>query len=171
MASTKPTGPFGGILKAADKAAAADKKRADNVGLRAMEEDPGEDYGTGPLNPAEEGEEIPMVEGTVDLQTGETEIIQPGDHVTYKLDANGRPDPSTVRKTPEPEIGQLAVEFGQTNEFSQRRIGNLRAELAELIEDVKHIDAQIEHLNQRRTDAMLACSGISADLRALGDLD
>lgn len=154
MASTKPTGPFGGILKAADKAAAADKKLADNVGLRAMEEDPGEDYDTGPLNPAEEDD-----------------IIQPGDHVTYKLDANGVPDPSTVRKTPEPEIGQLAVEFGQTNEFTQRRIGNLRAELAELIEDVKHIDAQIEHLNQRRTDAMLACSGISADLRALGDLD
>lgn len=166
MASTKPTGPFGGILKAADKAAAADKARQTKP-----EADPGEDYSTGPLNPTEEGEEIPMVEGTVDLQTGETEIIQPGDHVTYKLDANGRPDPSTVRKTPEPEIGQLAVEFGQTNEFSQRRISNLRAELAELIEDVKHIDAQIEHLNQRRTDAMLACSGISADLRALGDLD
>lgn len=165
MPDKSRTMPLTDVLNAADAAIVAE---APPVRHPAAEEpNPAGDFDTGPLNRAE-------MDGTVQEPDP---AFQAGDHVTVTF-TNGEVSDvhkSEPRTAPIDELvtlsGQLAVEFGTTNEFSQRRIASLREELEELIGDVKLIDAQLEHLNKRRTDAMLACSGISADLRALGDMD
>lgn len=128
------------------------------------------EFDTGPLVPEEDT--TVEIDGTVQEPDP---AFKAGDHVTVTF-TNG--EVSDVQKS-EPRTapiddfvtasGQLAVEFGPTNEFSQRQIASLREQLEELIGDVKLIDSQLDHLNKRRTDAMLACSGISRALEALGD--
>ena len=57
--------------------------------------------------------------------------------------------------------------LGPPNEFTVRRTERLREDMEEIRSEVAKIDAEIIHLNARRTNAMLAYSGISADLQAM----
>lgn len=57
--------------------------------------------------------------------------------------------------------------LGPETEFTDRRRARLREDMEEIKADVAKIDAEIAYLNERRTNAMLAYSGISADLTAM----
>ena len=57
--------------------------------------------------------------------------------------------------------------LGPQTEFTDRRRERLREDMESIKSDVARIDAEIAYLNERRTNAMLAYSGISADLTAM----
>lgn len=57
--------------------------------------------------------------------------------------------------------------LGPQTEFTDRRRERLREDMESIKADVAKIDAEIAYLNERRTNAMLAYSGISADLTAM----
>lgn len=57
--------------------------------------------------------------------------------------------------------------LGPSTEFTDRRKERLRQDMEEIKAEVAKIDAEITYLNERRTNAMLAYSGISADLTAM----
>lgn len=57
--------------------------------------------------------------------------------------------------------------LGPQTEFTDRRRERLREDMESIKSDVAKIDAEIAYLNERRTNAMLAYSGISADLTAM----
>ena len=124
-----------------------------------------EAYSQTPLRP-EETDVDPA-----NLAQASDKTLQAGDYVNVTHRSDGTIDVQKADPVPLTEMitesGQLAVEFGPTNEFSERRRARLQDDAEELIREVKLIDAQIAHLNARRTDAMLAYSGISADLTAL----
>lgn len=57
--------------------------------------------------------------------------------------------------------------LGTQTEFTDRRKARLREDMEDIKAQVNRIDAEIAYLNERRTNAMLAYSGISADLTAM----
>lgn len=140
-------------------------KRAEENSAHAQPPEGGypaeDDYDESPLSGAAEHDLEGMAEAVRDFAAG--------DYVNVTID----PSAGTVLHVAHGEapnlsaLGQLAVEFGPTNEFSERRRAALEDEAAQLADAIRQIDAQIAHLNARRTDAMLAYSGISADMRAL----
>lgn len=162
MKTNKSTAPLNEVLRNADAAMIAKRKEEGA-------------FDSGPLIPDEE--DAPLEEfGNTDLAQSRAEGMSP--EMRQAIFGEDEPEREVAPPTPQPmaedepspvELASLlAVQFGPTNEFSERRIARLRDEQEEIRREVLAIDRQIEHLNARRTNAMLAFSGVSADLTALG---
>ncbi len=67
--------------------------------------------------------------------------------------------------------GQLAVEFGPVNQFTEARMARFRQDTDELERDIELLDAQIMHLNARRANAIRAVDSLLAALKSLGETD